>query len=60
MLVGDATDIAHVLVSMTRGLAATERAGWLGRSKASVDRRWDLAIRAVLDGLRVEAGGSRR
>lgn len=60
VLVGDATDIAHVLVSMTQGLAATERAGWLGRSKASVDRRWDLAIRAVLDGLRVDARGSTR
>jgi len=52
VLMGDATDIAHVLVSMTQGLAATERAGWLGRSRASVDRRWDLAIRAVLEGLR--------
>ena len=51
VLAGDATDIAHVLVSMTQGLAATERAGWPGRSKAAVDRRWDLAVRAVLDGL---------
>jgi AcrR family transcriptional regulator len=50
-LVGDATDIAHVLVSLTQGLAATEMAGWLGTSKTSVDRRWALAIRAVLDGL---------
>ena len=51
-LTGDETDIAHVLVSMTQGLAATEMAGWLGTSKASVRRRWDLAIQAVLDGLR--------
>ena len=51
LLAGDETDIAHVLVSLTQGLAATEMAGWLGTSKASVDRRWDLAIRAVLDGL---------
>jgi AcrR family transcriptional regulator len=51
LLAGDPTDIAHVLVSMTRGLASTERAGWLGRSQASVDRRWGLAFRAVLDGL---------
>jgi AcrR family transcriptional regulator len=57
LLAGDATDIAHVLVSMTRGLAATERAGWLGRSQASVDRRWALAFRAVLDGLRADAAG---
>ena len=52
LLAGDATDIAHVLVSLTQGLAATEMAGWLGTSKASVRRRWDLAIQAVLDGLR--------
>jgi len=52
LLAGDETDIAHVLVSLTQGLADTETAGWLGTSKASVNRRWDLAIRAVLDGLR--------
>jgi AcrR family transcriptional regulator len=51
VLTGDATDVAHVLVSLTQGLAATERAGWLGRSKASVERRWQVAIGAVLDGL---------
>ena len=55
VLTGDETDIAHVLVSLTQGLAATETAGWLGRSKASVNRRWDLAVRAVLDGLRPPA-----
>jgi AcrR family transcriptional regulator len=52
LIEGDATDIAHVLVSLTQGLAATEIAGWLGTSQASVDRRWALAVRAVLDGLR--------
>jgi AcrR family transcriptional regulator len=52
LLAGDETDIAHVLVSLTQGLAATEMAGWLGTSRASVDRRWDIAVRAVLDGLR--------
>ena len=51
ILAGDATDVAHVLVSMTQGLAATEMAGWLGTSRASVTRRWEVAIRAVLDGL---------
>lgn len=51
LLAGDEIDIAHVLVSMTQGLAATEVAGWLGTSRASVDRRWDLAIHAFLDGL---------
>ena len=52
VLAGDETDVAHVLVSLTHGLADTETAGWLGTSVASVNRRWDLAIRAVLDGLR--------
>lgn len=52
VLAGDPTDIAHVLVSMTQGLAATQLAGWLGTSAASEKRRWDLAVRAVLDGLR--------
>jgi len=55
LLSGDETDIAHVLVSLTQGLAGTEMAGWLGTSRASVERRWNLAIRAVLDGLGREA-----
>jgi AcrR family transcriptional regulator len=50
-LSGDETDIAHVLVALAQGLAAQETAGWLGTSKASIDRRWDLAVDAVLDGL---------
>ena len=48
---GDATDIALVLVSTTQGLAATELAGWLGRSRASRERRWTLAIESLLSGL---------
>jgi AcrR family transcriptional regulator len=51
ILGGDDTDIAHVLVALAQGLAAQESAGWLGTSQASRDRRWGLAIRAVLDGL---------
>jgi AcrR family transcriptional regulator len=51
ILGGDETDIAHVLVALAQGLAAQESAGWLGTSQASRDRRWDLATRAVLDGL---------
>jgi AcrR family transcriptional regulator len=47
---GDATDIAHALVALTQGLAANEVAGWLGTTKASVERRWQLAIDAMLDG----------
>lgn len=52
LMAGDATDIAHVLVSTAQGMAATERAGWLGTSRASINRRWRLAVRALLDGLR--------
>jgi len=51
ILRGDDTDIGHVLVALAQGLAAQENAGWLGTSKASVDRRWELAVRAALDGL---------
>jgi AcrR family transcriptional regulator len=51
LLSGQPTDIAHVLLALAQGLAAQETAGWLGTSQASADRRWDLAIRAVLDGL---------
>lgn len=51
ILHGDQTDIAHVLVALAQGLAAQEAAGWLGTSKASVDRRWSLAVDAVLDGM---------
>jgi AcrR family transcriptional regulator len=52
LLAGQETDIAHVLVALAQGLAAQERAGWLGTSAASVDRRWALAVGALLDGLR--------
>jgi AcrR family transcriptional regulator len=52
LLGGAETDIAHVLLALAQGLAAQENAGWLGTSEASRDRRWDLAIRAVLEGLR--------
>ena len=48
---GDPTDIAHVVVAVAQGLAAQETGGWLGTSRASRDRRWELAIRSVLDGL---------
>jgi AcrR family transcriptional regulator len=52
VLTGDATDIAHVVVALAQGLAAQESAGWLGTSRTSVERRWRLAYRATLDGLR--------
>jgi AcrR family transcriptional regulator len=48
---GDPTDIAHVLLAVAQGLILQENAGWLGSSATSTDRRWDLAIAAVVGGL---------
>jgi len=48
---GDATDVAHVFVALVQGLAAAENARRLGTTAASVDRRFELAVDAVLDGL---------
>jgi AcrR family transcriptional regulator len=48
---GDATDIAHVLIALVQGLAAAENARRLGTTRESIDRRWELAVGAVLDGL---------
>jgi AcrR family transcriptional regulator len=45
------TDVAHVLLALAQGLAAQESAGWLGSTPESRDRRWELAVGAVLDGL---------
>jgi AcrR family transcriptional regulator len=51
VLEGQPTDIAHVLLAVSQGLALQETAGWLGSSRASMDRRWRLAVEAVLRGL---------
>ncbi|HTZ87587.1 MAG TPA: TetR/AcrR family transcriptional regulator [Solirubrobacteraceae bacterium] len=51
VLVGEVTDIAHVLLAMVQGLALAENARRLGRERASVDRRWRLALDALLAGL---------
>jgi AcrR family transcriptional regulator len=51
---GDQTDIAHGLLALAQGLAIQEAAGWLGSTRASVNRRWDLAVRAFLAGLSQE------
>ena len=48
---GDQADIAHGLYALAQGLAMQEAAGRLGSSRASVNRRWDLTIRAFLVGL---------
>ena len=51
IIAGDPTDIAHVLIGLALGLAAQETAGWLGGSRASVDRRWHLGAEVLLHGL---------
>lgn len=62
LLEGDATDIAHGLLALTLGLADAEAASRLGTSKASVNRRWNDSVRALLRGyapqrsLRIRAG----
>ncbi len=48
---GDPVDIAHVLLATVQGLAVQETAGWLGSTPASLERRWNLAVATVLDGL---------
>ena len=50
-ILGDPNDIAHVLLALAQGLSAQEAAGWLGTGKASIERRWKLAVDALLDGL---------
>ncbi|HTA06252.1 MAG TPA: TetR/AcrR family transcriptional regulator [Solirubrobacteraceae bacterium] len=55
VLHGDETDIAHVLVALVQGLALAENARRLGRSRASVQRRWTLALASLLDGLAAPA-----
>lgn len=49
--VTDSVDAAQGLVCANRGLVAAELAGVLGRSPASVERRWWATIAALLDGL---------
>jgi AcrR family transcriptional regulator len=48
---GDPTDVAHALFCLVQGLAAAEATQRLGTTAASVDRRWALAVGALLDGL---------
>jgi AcrR family transcriptional regulator len=58
-LEGNETDIAHVLLALAQGLAAQETAGWLGTSRASMDRRWKLAINGMLNGFAGLGGAGR-
>ena len=55
---GDTTDIAHSLVALIQGLGQAEISRRLGTTRASVDRRWELAIDAMLAGLRVDQSSS--
>jgi AcrR family transcriptional regulator len=50
-LYGDETDLAHALVALVQGLALAEQARRLGSTRKAVDRRWTLALEALLDGL---------
>ncbi len=54
LLAGDPVDIAHVLLALAQGLAVQEGGRWLGTSAESVNRRWDVGVRAVLEGFRPE------
>jgi AcrR family transcriptional regulator len=49
-LIGDATDIAHVLLALAQGLAVQEGGRWLGKSPVSVDRRWEVGVSGLLRG----------
>lgn len=49
-LAGDETDIARVLLALAQGLALQETGGWLGTTRASADRRWQLAFDMILGG----------
>jgi AcrR family transcriptional regulator len=47
---GDPTDVAHACVALVHGLAAAEAARRLGGTPAAVERRWDVAVRALVRG----------
>jgi AcrR family transcriptional regulator len=48
---GEEADIALVLIALTEGLAVAEGSDRLGTTRESIDRRWALAVNALLDGL---------
>jgi len=50
LLTDDPVDIAHVLLALAQGLALQEGGRWLGKSKASVNRRWEVGVTGILRG----------
>ncbi|HEY4280329.1 MAG TPA: TetR/AcrR family transcriptional regulator [Conexibacter sp.] len=52
VIAGDPTDVALVFFGLLEGLTAAENARRLGSSRASVDRRWSIGVRALLAGLK--------
>jgi AcrR family transcriptional regulator len=56
LLHGDETDIAHVLVALTQGLAMAESSRRLGSTSESIERRWSLALDGILNGLGAASG----
>jgi AcrR family transcriptional regulator len=50
LLTGDPVDIAHVLLALAQGLAVQESGRWLGKSKVSVNRRWEVGVIGILRG----------
>jgi AcrR family transcriptional regulator len=57
VLRGDATDVSHIFVATVQGLAAADLDGRLGNSRAAIDRRWRLAIDALIMGFGSQLGG---
>lgn len=51
LLVGDPVDVAQAVFALTQGLAMAESAHRLGTTQQTIDRRWDVAICALLTGL---------
>jgi AcrR family transcriptional regulator len=49
-LQGDAMDIAHAYVALIHGLAAAESSQRLGGSNATIQRRWNAGVGALLAG----------
>ena len=54
VIAGDPADIGHILLAVAQGLILQETAGWLGTSSTSMDRRWNLATAALVNGLSPE------